>query len=859
MSETASIVWADGPSSMPYEPAKSRIRAWGSWIEANLSILGTAVTAVYVRGTKAGLDAVVGATNDEVGVVVADDTEALRGVYVRSGSAWVKKSDLPVDAALLLVEQAEAARDLALDYSLDAIAAKVAAEAARNIAAGYASDAVSQGNVPIYTTVAGMGAVSVPQGIVSARVNGFTTAGDGGGGLYVRAPAQPNGEYAGLAFRSSDRFLPDGSTSSSNGGWWEWKEKFDMRQAPQKIAARLGRGDRTVIACYGDSTTDGNNTSNWTNNPRDSNNEALGDTDHNLAAPNAWPLRAASVLSAHFAAENYKIMNCGYSGRRMNDGWARRNFMTAVYNNCVLFASGAPYAVIIGFGANDILDSATDAAWLDKHINETRLVCRLAMSLGVIPILVTCDPMWRSDPAGYDSYKSIEMVDTAKAAVAAELGIALIDVGADLKNWMAKNKDLHNVFENQSDALHGGDIWHAFKGSAIARYFMRNFIERVDGRGPQRISNSDPAYRNVLGQAQIYQIKQSRDGAVYTTGRSSAVLADGLAGDVWVWNEDPDAELIYRGVANENYESSDLSYAKPKHVIRDFTNITVKASRVPSGVAFSSSGHGARADSPYRVGKLAYGMNRVQHVVGDAPYYFIGHYEIRSTGEWRREKYGVDASAYGYAISVNALKDQGRMLVEFDRTKPGSSVVFMPEAADLSNVVGLMDGDRAHLNIRAVIPQACGVVLGWVPSYLNRLGDRDNKSFLMLYKSAANTIQIHIGSVNNGVVTATQLASGTIAQSPDADGAEKYLFYLYRSGDTMRLTLYEGWDFPAASIIDYTGAAGSLTVPSAFVMGGFFANLPSGGSGFHNPKILDYFGKQQTQTPGVPEPALVAP
>lgn len=855
MVETAKIIWADGPTGEPFEPEKSLIRAWGTWLENMTNALGMAVTAAYIRGTKAQLDAVTGAVVGAVGIVVADDDVSLRGVYVKTSTAWVKKLDLPADAAAAAAEIAEDARDVAID-------ARLGAEAARDIAAGYASDAVSQGNVPIYSSVSGMSALTIPVGMLSVRVNGFTAAGDGGGGLYVRSTSQPTGEYAGLAFRSADRFLPDGSTSSANGGWWAWKGKFSMREVCEKIASRLGRGDRTVIACYGDSTTDGNNTSGHTPNPRDADNNAIGDTNHNLFAPNAWPMRMMTVLSPHYANENYYVMNCGYSGRRMNNGWAVLNFNVAVVQNCITFAGGIPYAVIINFGLNDIIDSSTDSNWLNNHISETRKLCRLAMSLGIIPMLQTCDPMWRSDPAGYDSYKSVEMVDAAKVAIAQELGIAILDTGTDLKKWMAINKDRHDYYENQSDALHGGDIWHAFKGAAVARHFMRNYVERAAGRGAQRISASDAAYRNFLGQAQAYQIKQTRDGAVYTTGDrvgTPFLTTDGLVGDVWIWNEDPDAELIYRGVANENYESGDLAtYTKPSHVIRDFANLSIRASRIPSGIGFAAGGHGNRVDSPYRVGKLAYGMNRVQHNVANSPYYFIGHYEIRSTGEWRRDKYGANASAFPYAIQVNAMRGQGRLAMEVDRAVAGVTVVFLPEADDFSNVIGLMDGDRAQLYLRTVLPVGCGVILGWVPSFLNRTGDRDNKSFLMLYKAGANSVQFYVGSVNNGAVTYAALGSaGTTVQTADAEGAEKYLFTIDRFNDTMRLQLSESWDFPASTIISYAGAAGAITAPGAFVMGGLFANI-SASSGYYNPKIMDYFGKQMTIQPGVPEPALVA-
>lgn len=60
----------------------------------------------------------------------------------------------------------------------DAVAA---AQAARDLAAGYASDAVSQGNVPIYGTVQGVSALTIPAGINAFRLNGFAASGDGGG------------------------------------------------------------------------------------------------------------------------------------------------------------------------------------------------------------------------------------------------------------------------------------------------------------------------------------------------------------------------------------------------------------------------------------------------------------------------------------------------------------------------------------------------------------------------------------------------------------------------------------------------------------------------------------------------------
>lgn len=56
---------------------------------------------------------------------------------------------------------------------------------AADLAAGYASDAVSQGNVPIYGTVQGLHALTIPAGITAIRLNGYAATDDNGGWFAV--------------------------------------------------------------------------------------------------------------------------------------------------------------------------------------------------------------------------------------------------------------------------------------------------------------------------------------------------------------------------------------------------------------------------------------------------------------------------------------------------------------------------------------------------------------------------------------------------------------------------------------------------------------------------------------------------
>lgn len=100
-------------------------------------------------------------------------------------------ADLGNEYRLLQAPDVEALSDIARtgadQAAQSAGSAKISEDAAlasKNIAAGYASDAVSQGNVPIYATIAGMGDLAIPNGINTIHVNGAMSPEDGLGGKF---------------------------------------------------------------------------------------------------------------------------------------------------------------------------------------------------------------------------------------------------------------------------------------------------------------------------------------------------------------------------------------------------------------------------------------------------------------------------------------------------------------------------------------------------------------------------------------------------------------------------------------------------------------------------------------------------
>ncbi|MER9901592.1 hypothetical protein [Mesorhizobium sp. M0130] len=93
----------------------------------------------------------------------------------------------------LMSDQSSAAVLAGAEAAAVASAADAArSEAARDIAVGYASAAVSQGNVPIYSTAAGMSAITLPVGLTAFETRGYNAADDGGGWLYAVRSSEPS-------------------------------------------------------------------------------------------------------------------------------------------------------------------------------------------------------------------------------------------------------------------------------------------------------------------------------------------------------------------------------------------------------------------------------------------------------------------------------------------------------------------------------------------------------------------------------------------------------------------------------------------------------------------------------------------
>lgn len=97
MVEKADNVWADGPAGSPFQPEKSSIRKWGSWVESIIAAFITDGRILHV--TRADLYSNLAPGNASSAWVVGDPNVAYNGVYVKTGASgtgfWTRAADLP--------------------------------------------------------------------------------------------------------------------------------------------------------------------------------------------------------------------------------------------------------------------------------------------------------------------------------------------------------------------------------------------------------------------------------------------------------------------------------------------------------------------------------------------------------------------------------------------------------------------------------------------------------------------------------------------------------------------------------------------------------------------------------------------
>lgn len=193
-----------------------------------------ATTANVTLGGLQSIDGVTVAEHDRV--LVKDQTdETANGIYEASTGNWSRAKDF--DGAYDIIQGTKVyvtsggeanteytvtsadpmtigTSNITFEVAFDSILED--AEAAATLATAAAAALGNQAYTFDYYTQAE--SATVPVGVKNIRLMGYYAAGDAPVASYYRVVSQPSTTNR---IRTTDRFLPNGSTSAGNGGWWQ--------------------------------------------------------------------------------------------------------------------------------------------------------------------------------------------------------------------------------------------------------------------------------------------------------------------------------------------------------------------------------------------------------------------------------------------------------------------------------------------------------------------------------------------------------------------------------------------------------------------------------------------------------------
>lgn len=681
---------------------------------------------------------------------------------------------------------------------------------------------------------AGFGTTENPFQVPNGMEENLRIIDDHMGAYTLSAPVSPDTPYPDDAVAGDGQIYSDGTYAIFNGNAWrrypalkgvslvgvdgtlwvntgvDWYTRATERSTADEhlayISARMAAGETVKIACYGDSTTDGLNTSGWVQNPVTPDNRPVGQSDHESTAPNAWPVRLKVLLREMFGNNLIQVWNAGYSGQRLDTGWALANYDRAITNNPYY---GRPDLCFIAFGLNDIFGPGEAFV---RHYQQTKLLVVKLLQKGTIPVLLTCDANYNNDPSQRDHKVISRQIDQAKWAVAAEYGIPIIDMNREMERWLNENEDGYRWGDEQPDGVHFGDRGHGFKATVAAKYLFKDLFPLEQGKR-SRLVTMDSRAAYGLGAANVNAafIKQGKNPFF-----GNNAPANGSVLTAWVWNASPDTELIYRGIAGEGPQAgTTMPFIRVSERIQNFTTSRGIPAAINS-VAENNEGLHRKSDIPYRVRKLWYGLNKIEYVNGDRTGLYFGGFEFWQT-----------APAWGGA---NVMKHIG--LFQQKATPGVNRIEFLPEFSDGTNVLSIMQGDTAALLLDVTLPVGTGVVTSWTTGWRGDGGYGD-VAFTMLYRTALDKLELYQGYRYRSTGTiVTSAALGTSTPITWTNNRAQIRVEIQQDGTNQVVRVFEGYTFDGAPILTVTRASTDTLVHYAGVVGGLWLAGAFGATGW---------------------------
>lgn len=583
------------------------------------------------------------------------------------------------------------------------------------------------------------------------------------------------------------------------------RPRLSFNQVRGMIAHAQSSNIPVSLAFFGDSLVDGANTTGVVENPVDGAGRAIGTTNHTAAAPKAFCNKLLGLFQEYAAAigvpNRVNVWNAGYSSRSIATGWANENYERAVVLNPNY---GYPHAVGIEFAINDSHTSPSNGP-IDPAIFGAELGKLMAkiQGYGAVPFLITPPEIFSI--SGYDSRTIRSIYDEVKIGMGrAGRNLTILDMGAAVTRWFNVGADVNGPSDaplsagyrtaslfyqmaqaGLADRTHPADRTHAFKAGYLFSELAPNILNAAAA-----VHESIPAtdYRWRLRVIDAGSGTGVQTNQLTQHGGNVVALPSGYNpgepwSSAWIWNDQPDAFLVYRA-GDINGHISGNPFIAPPHacvmqVVDKTSGIFLYQEGLPNdGVAPLVSA--LSADRPHVICQLTHGLNFVQLFAPlvNTYNYYPGALEIVSGLDWG---YGADTWS-DYVVSKNLIEDCGTI---FKTQTTGVRSYGVKESRDGANWVGFgRTGKTTSILIEAEMTGTAtlGVVCGAGLTHRRVNGglyrDNDNQIKLVLFAEKFD-----------GTIGIALMATFAYTKT----GMQRLRVDLGRVGNNQVITLYDGW------------------------------------------------------------------
>lgn len=629
---------------------------------------------------------------------------------------------------------------------------------------------------------------------------------------------------------------PSSDLTGSSGAWHVLPRLQDRATSIATLAARMYRGETVKIACYGDSTTDGNGSTGWTANPTDGNGDALGGAGSPHTPSNAFPTYLQAWLREFYGNNNIQVFNAGYSGKPMfrsddpqDDKWAVRNYENAIDN---IPGYGDHDLVFIGFGTNDTRTLGSNS---EGFISEYRKLIRKILAKGRIPVVVGPDYFYRWSTTDTNNNEASREINAACKQVADEFNLVYLDFEEETRQEINNQTDYLGLYNLKPDLLHSGDGGQAYR----AGIHMRSIVKGIG------LVDQDPVYFPHIDPNTQFQFPQSADqtdlrgtskfGSRWNLSGGSYSQGDPIM-SIWVWVRGRSASLFWSAFTNSNIDQNVAIANRPKLDVKNATdtgdwnsNLPIQDGEIPAvGVTPINKSGVREIDRNYFITTLLPGLNKIElkaPAVGMTGGYFyidpwFGDIKQGNRNQLPRSHVAdfiqTDAGEYLYREeNINGQELHKFMIREPKRD--GSDYISVGR-----------DGEAVEIWLDVdFITNESSIFFG-IGKVTNSTGTADFVGGgLGLFVNAAGAP--NLGYFEDGLFTTLPGGSGVFT-SPGV--SQQIVIRIERSGDAYLVDVFDDWT-KTNNIISYDsstngfqigGVCGLAPVPGVFFPGGSPAN-----------------------------------